>query len=102
MGVAAPPMGSSIGQVRLKNINPLRPVLESFNEVNQARQETEKFVNEARRDCNKVIPLAEDEKDQRNREANGCRLKWSNEAEGDVPWFSTLVTESNKAQESRR
>jgi hypothetical protein len=31
----------------------------SFNEVNQAQQEKEKLINEARRDYNKVIPLAE-------------------------------------------
>jgi modulator of FtsH protease HflK len=41
----------------------------SFNEVNQAQQEKEKLINEARRDYNKVIPLAEGEKDQRIREA---------------------------------
>jgi len=34
-------MGISIDQVQLKNINPPRPVQESFNEVNQAQQEKE-------------------------------------------------------------
>jgi membrane protease subunit HflK len=52
-------MGISIDQVQLKNINPPGPVQESFNEVNQAQQEKEKLINEARRDYNKVIPLAE-------------------------------------------
>ena len=55
-------MGISIDQVQLKNINPPQPVQESFNEVNQAQQEKEKLINEARRDYNKVIPLAEGEK----------------------------------------
>ena len=64
-------MGLSIDQVQLKNINPPEPVQESFNEVNQAQQEKEKLINEARRDYNKVIPLAEGEKDQRIREADG-------------------------------
>jgi membrane protease subunit HflK len=40
--------------VQLKNINPLQPVQESFNEVNQTQQEKEKLINEARRDCDKV------------------------------------------------
>src|SRR5258705_7021162 len=52
-------MGTSIDQVQLKNINPPEPVQASFNEVNQAQQEKEKLINEARRDYNKVIPLAE-------------------------------------------
>ena len=86
-------MGISIDQVQLKNINPPKPVQESFNEVNQAQQEKEKLINEARRDYNKVIPLAEGEKDQRIREADGYRLKRINEAEGDVARFNALLAE---------
>jgi len=95
-------MGISIDQVQLKNINPPKPVQESFNEVNQAQQEKEKLINEARRDYNKVIPLAEGEKDQRIREADGYRLKRINEAEGDVARFSALLSEYNKAPEVTR
>ncbi|MDH3228467.1 MAG: FtsH protease activity modulator HflK [Alphaproteobacteria bacterium] len=95
-------MGISIDQVQLKNINPPKPVQESFNEVNQAQQEKEKLINEARRDYNKVIPLAEGEKDQRIREADGYRLKRINEAEGDVARFSALLAEYSKAPEVTR
>ena len=49
------------------------------------------------RDYNKVIPLAEGEKDQRIREADGYRLKRINEAEGDVARFSALLAEYIKA-----
>ena len=92
-------MGISIDQVQLKNINPPKPVQESFNEVNQAQQEKEKLINEARRDYNKVIPLALGEKDQRIREADGYRLKRINEAEGDAARFNALYTEYIKAPE---
>ncbi len=95
-------MGINIDQVQLKNINPPRPVQESFNEVNQAQQEKEKLINEARREYNKVIPLAEGEKDQRIREADGYRLKRINEAEGDVARFSALLTEYAKAPQVTR
>ena len=95
-------MGISIDQVQLKNINPPKPVQESFNEVNQAQQEKEKLINEARRDYNKVIPLAEGEKDQRIREADGYRLKRINEAEGNVARFSALLAEYSKAPEVTR
>src|SRR5208337_4935691 len=47
-------MGISIDQVQLKNINPPEPVQQSFNEVNQAQQEKEKLINEARREYNKA------------------------------------------------
>ena len=95
-------MGISIDQVQLKNINPPRPVQESFNEVNQAQQSKEKLINEARREYNKVIPLAQGEKDQRIREADGYRLKRINEAEGDVARFNALFAEYKKAPEVTR
>jgi membrane protease subunit HflK len=46
-----------------------------------------------------VIPLAEGEKDQRIREADGYRLKRINEAEGDAARFSALLAEYSKAPE---
>ena len=95
-------MGISIDQVQLKNINPPKPVKESFNEVNQAQQSKEKLINEARQEYNKVIPLAEGEKDQRIREADGYRLKRINEAEGDASRFNALFAEYHKAPEVTR
>jgi hypothetical protein len=49
-----------------------------------------------------VIPLAEGEKDQRIREADGYRLKRINEAEGDAARFSALLAEYIKAPEVTR
>ncbi len=95
-------LGISIDQVQLKNINPPRPVQESFNEVNQAQQEKERLINEARREYNRVIPLAEGEADQRISEAEGYRLKRINEAEGDVARFSALLEEYSKAPDVTR
>ncbi len=95
-------LGISIDQVQLKNINPPKPVQDSFNEVNQAQQEKEKLINEARRDYNKVIPLTEGEKDQRIREADGYRIKRINEAEGNVSRFNDLLAEYTKAPEVTR
>ena len=46
-------LGISIDQVQLKNINPPEPVQDLFNEVNQAQQEKERLINEARREYNK-------------------------------------------------
>ena len=95
-------IGVSIDQVQLKNINPPRPVQESFNEVNQAQQEKESLINAARREYNKVVPLAEGEKDQRIRAADGYRLKRINEAEGDAARFNAVFAEYLKAPEVTR
>ncbi len=95
-------IGVSIDQVQLKNINPPRPVQESFNEVNQAQQEKESLINAARREYNKIIPLAEGEKDQRIRAADGYRLKRINEAEGDAARFNAILAEYSKAPDVTR
>lgn len=100
--VAKYEIGVSIDQVQLKNINPPRPVQESFNEVNQAQQEKESLINAARREYNKVIPLAEGEKDQRIRAADGYRLQRVNEAEGDAARFNAILTEYSKAPDVTR
>ncbi|MFK8081804.1 MAG: FtsH protease activity modulator HflK [Granulosicoccus sp.] len=95
-------IGVSIDQVQLKNINPPRPVQESFNEVNQAQQEKESLINAARREYNRLIPLAEGEKDQSIRAADGYRLKRVNEAEGDASRFNSVFYEYLKAPEVTR
>ena len=40
--------GIKVDQVVLQDVNPPDPVKPSFNEVNQAQQEREKMINEAR------------------------------------------------------
>ena len=50
----------------------------------------------------RVIPLAEGEKDQRIRAADGYRLKRINEAEGDAARFNAVLTEYSKAPEVTR
>ena len=54
-------MGIKIEQVVLQDVNPPDEVKPSFNEVNQAQQERERMVNEARSEFNKAIPRARGE-----------------------------------------
>jgi len=50
--------GIKIEQVVLQDVNPPDTVKPSFNEVNQAQQEREKLINQARADYNQIIPRA--------------------------------------------
>ena len=95
-------MGISIDQVQLKNINPPEPVQESFNEVNQAQQEKEKLINEARRDYNKVIPLAEGEKDQRSARPTATGSRGSTKRKAMSRASTPLLAEYTKAPEVTR
>ena len=60
------------------------------------------MINAARREYNKVVPLAEGEKDQRIRAADGYRLKRINEAEGDVARFNAVLEEYLKSHNQLR
>jgi membrane protease subunit HflK len=48
-------MGIKIEQVVLQNVNPPEPVKAAFNAVNEAQQEKETLINQAKSEYNKVI-----------------------------------------------
>lgn len=92
-------LGLIVEQVQLNNVNPPKPVQNSFNEVNQAQQEREQMINIANGEYNKIIPRARGEADQKIQSAEGYALKRVNEAEGDVARFNAILTEYLKAPE---
>ncbi|MDZ7846468.1 MAG: FtsH protease activity modulator HflK [Owenweeksia sp.] len=51
-------LGLKIDQVVLQDVNPPDPVKDAFNAVNEAQQEKETLINQAKSDYNKVIPRA--------------------------------------------
>lgn len=95
-------LGLSIDQVVLKDVNPPDPVKPSFNEVNQAQQESEQMINVANGEYNKVIPRARGEAQQRIQAAEGYALKRINEAQGDVARFNAVFEEYLKAPQVTR
>ena len=79
--------GLEIVNIELKNTTVPGPVQPSFNEVNQALQEKEKMIYQAREDYNKVIPAAKGEAERVVREAEGYFLARVNTAQGDSSLF---------------
>ena len=51
--------GITIDQVVLQDVNPPDPVKPSWDEVNQAQQQRDQLINEAKGEYNRVIPRAE-------------------------------------------
>ena len=90
-------MGLRIDQIQLKNVNPPKPVQESFDRVNEAQQERERMINVARGEYNKAVPVARGEADQHIQAAEGYAIRRVNEAEGDVQRFNALFAEYLKA-----
>jgi membrane protease subunit HflK len=82
--------GVDIETVELQDVNPPDPVKPSFNEVNEARQEMEKMINQAWESYNKVIPKAKGEAEKTIRQAEGYELNRINRAQGDANRFISI------------
>jgi len=95
-------MGIKIEQVVLQDVNPPDEVKPSFNEVNQAQQERERMINEARTAFNKVIPRAKGEALQAIQEAEGYATDRINRAKGEAARFNDLLAAYKRAPEVTR
>jgi len=89
--------GIQIVTVKLLDVNPPDEVKPAFNEVNEAKQERERVINQARQAYNKVIPRAKGEAEQTIREAEGYALDKINRAKGEAERFSAVLAEYKKA-----
>lgn len=94
--------GVKIVTLKLKDVNPPDPVKPSFNEVNEARQDRERFINEAWQAYNKIIPKAKGEAEKMIAEAEGYAVRRVNTAKGDAERFTALVSEYKKAKQVTR
>lgn len=92
-------LGIKIEQMVLQDANPPDPVKPSFNGVNEAEQQRETLINQARADYNRVIPRAAGEAEQTIQQAEGYALNRVNTAEGEVSKFNDLYSEYIKAPE---
>ncbi len=90
-------IGIQIITVKLLDVNPPEKVKPAFNEVNEAKQEREKMINQAREAYNKVIPKAKGEAEKTVREAEGYALDKINRAKGEAKRFLATLVEYNKA-----
>ncbi len=91
--------GIKIVTVEMKRTNVPGPVQASFNEVNQATQEKETMIYEAREDYNKAIPAARGEAERTVKAAEGYALDRVNRAKGDAARFTEVYREYAKARD---
>lgn len=95
-------MGVEIRNVILQDVTPPDPVKPSFNEVNEARQEKEKMINQAWEQYNRIIPAAKGEAQQQILQAEGYAVEKVNRAKGDAERFSLTLNAYQKAPEVTR
>ncbi len=94
--------GVEIMNVVLQDVNPPDEVKPSFNEVNEARQEKEKSINQAWEDYNRAVPRAKGEAEKMIREAEGYSLDRVNHAKGDADKFRLVLAAYQQAPEVTR
>ena len=94
--------GIKVEQVILQDVAPPDAVKPSFNEVNQAQQEREKLINEARGQYNLEVPRARGRADQEISQAEGYAIDRVNRARGEASRFEQLYAEYRRAPEVTR
>ncbi len=90
-------IGITIDLVSIRESNPPKLVMPSFNEVNEARQEKEKTLNQAWEHYNSEIPKAEGEAKKIISEAKAYFYERINRSKGDTNRFLSLLVEYEKA-----
>ncbi|OGQ89141.1 MAG: HflK protein [Deltaproteobacteria bacterium RIFOXYA12_FULL_58_15] len=89
--------GLAIELINLKNVNVPPKVQPALREVEAAKQERDRMVNEAETEYNKIIPRADGRAKQSVESASGYAIERVKRAEGDANRFRALVTEYRKA-----
>ncbi len=94
--------GIQIVTVKLQDVNPPDPVKPSFNEVNEAKQEKEKVINQAWEAYNKAIPTAKGKAEKTIKKSEGYALQRVNKAKGDAAKFIATWQAYKDAKEVTR
>jgi len=90
--------GIEIVTINLQNVNPPDPVKPAFNDVNSAKQERERIVNDAWQQYNSVIPEARGKAKRTIEEAEGYAINRKNRASGDANRFLKILAQYKTAK----
>jgi membrane protease subunit HflK len=89
--------GVGVVSVALRSVDPPPPVLAAFQDVQNAKSDRERFVNEAESYANETLPRARGEADTLVSSAASQRLRRVEEAHGDAARFEALRREASLA-----
>ena len=92
-------IGVRIVTVKFQDVTPPDPVKAAFNEVNEAEQQKESLIFQAREQYNREVPRARGEARQALQESEGYAIERINKARGETNRFQALLNEYRKAPE---
>ena len=94
--------GIVITQVKLAKADPPAAVIDSFRDVQAARADEERLVNEAQAYSNDILPRARGEAAQILQQAQGYKQQTVAQAEGEVSRYLAIQKEYNLAPDVTR
>jgi len=90
-------IGVRIVTVKFQDVTPPDPVKDAFNEVNEAEQQKESLIFQAREQFNREVPRARGQAKSALQEAEGYATERINKAKGETNRFLALLKEYQKA-----
>ena len=95
-------IGIKITTFRYQNAQPPQVVQKSYNKVNEAEQQRESLIFNARKTYNEQIPAARGQAEKQIRQAEGYATERINNAKGEADRFKSILAEYKKAKEVTR
>ncbi len=94
--------GINIQTVNLVDAQPPEEVQDAFEDAIKAREDEQRFINEAQAYANEVIPKARGQAARVLEEAQGYKQKMIAKAQGDVSRFEQILAEYERAPDVTR
>ncbi|HIF52213.1 MAG TPA: FtsH protease activity modulator HflK [Thiotrichaceae bacterium] len=95
-------IGIHIESVEMLSVKPPEQVKAAFDDAIKAREDEQRYVNEAKAYQNKIIPIARGNGARLLEESNGYKARVISRAEGEASRFEQLLTEYQRAPEVTR
>lgn len=94
--------GIHIVAVQLQDVGPPEPVIGAFKDVASAKEDKDKFINQAEAYRNEILPKAEGEAQKLLNEAQAYREEKINRATGEADRFVKILDETRGAEDVTR
>ena len=94
--------GLLVTTVNMQRAQPPSQVRDAFSDAVKAREDEERYKNEARAYAAEILPRARGEANAMLERAEGYKQRVINEAQGDASRFTSVLTEYSKAPEVTR
>ncbi len=94
--------GITVNQFNLTYAEAPEQVRDAFNDAIKAREDKERYINEAQAYSNEIIPLARGQAKRQVEEAKAYKVSVVKRSEGEADRFNKLYTEYRKAPEVTR